>query len=241
MRTYAVRHPTGLSIAERAFDWDQLAYASNGVISVHTNEGTWVVPPDRAVWVPAGVAHRVDVHGPASIRTLYFAKRLTRHLPRSCRALNVSPLLRELILHTIRLGLLRLGDRMHGHVLALLLDQLHPVSIKPLQLPMPRDRRALMVARLLRDEPGSCSVAAAVKRVHAGRRTLERLFVAETGLTLGRWHQRAQLVEALKLLAAGEAVTRVALDVGYESPSAFVAMFRQQLGTTPGRYFASSA
>jgi AraC-like DNA-binding protein len=104
---------------------------------------------------------------------------------------------------------------------------------------MPRDPRARQAAELLRRRPGdSRALEKTAREAGASKLTLERLFRAETHMTLGRWRQRSRLIEALRRLAAGHAVTRVALEVGYESPSAFVAAFRRELGTTPGRYFA---
>ncbi len=207
-------------------------------MSVHTAQGTWVVPPDRAVWVPAGVEHWEEMSGRVTVRSLYFAARLSHELPSECRAVNVPPLLRELILHTIRLGLLHQNVPNEARLAGILLDQLEALPAVPLQLPMPRDPRARTVAGLLERHPGAVrKLTAFAREVGASRRTLERLFRAETHLTLGRWRQRLRLIHALRRLATGRSVTRVALDLGYDSPSAFVAMFKRELGTTPGRYF----
>src|SRR5262249_23663149 len=105
-------------------------------------------------------------------------------------------------------------------------------------LPMPRDARALRVAHRLRDEPGEAAPLGAFARAAgASRRTLERLFQRETGMSLGRWRQQVRLLHAMRLLARGEGVTSTALEVGYESPSAFIAASASTLGTTPGRYY----
>jgi len=239
VRTYAVTHPSGLDIpSHRSPAWDQLTYASQGVMSVHTADGTWVVPPHRAVWIPRSVEHAVEMSGRVSLRTLYFAADFSRRMPRQCQAVNVSPLLRELILQTARLGLLWRHVPEQARLARVVLDQLQALPQVPLQLPAPRDRRARRAIDLLTapaDEP--ISLADAARRAGASKRTLERLFRSETHMTLGRWRQRLRFVQALRLLAAGHAVTRVALEVGYQSPSAFVSAFRRQLGTTPGRYF----
>jgi AraC-like DNA-binding protein len=227
-----------LDIAVRSVDWDQLAYASQGVMSVRTEHGTWVVPPHRAVWIPAGVVHKIDLSGRISIRTLFFAKGLGRALPRRCEAVNVPPLLRELILAVIRRGLLRRRVPKDARLARVILDQLETVPAVPLQLPMPRDARARKAAELLQAAPGEPdSLRYVARAAGASKRTLERLFRVETFMTLGRWRQRARLITSLRLLAEGHAVTRVALDVGYNSPSAFISAFRRQLGATPARYF----
>jgi AraC-like DNA-binding protein len=240
VRTYAVTHPGkgGLEFPTRSVDWDQLAYASRGVMSVRTAQGTWVVPPHRAVWIPAGVAHQVELSGKVSIRTLFFVRGLARALPRRCQAVNVPPLLRELILATIRRGLLHRGVASQARLARVILDQLEVLPAVPLQLPMPREARARRAAELLQARPGEAAPLVQVARAAgASKRTLERLFRMETHMTLGRWRQRLRLIEALRLLAAGHSVTRVALDVGYNSPSAFISAFRRHLGTTPARYF----
>jgi AraC-like DNA-binding protein len=113
------------------------------------------------------------------------------------------------------------------------------VKTVPLDLPMPRDERALRIARVLREKPaaGDASLRTLARRTGASTRTLERIFIAETGLTLGRWRQQARLLRAVTLLAAKTPVTDVAFEVGYASPSAFIAMFRAVLGTTPSKLF----
>jgi AraC-like DNA-binding protein len=122
-----------------------------------------------------------------------------------------------------------------------LLDQLEALPTIPLQLPVPRDPRAVRVAEWLRKNPDAPGLLKQVaRRAGASVRTLERLFRAETGMTFGKWRQQLRLLHALRELAAGRPVTVVALEVGYDSPSAFIAMFRSALGTTPTRYFANA-
>lgn len=210
-------------------------------MSVHADDGTWIVPPHRAVWIPRGVAHRVEMAGRVALRMLFFRAGIARDLPRSCRAVNVSPLLRELILHATRLGLLQRTVASEARLARVILDQLHALPQVPLQLPSPRDERARRASELLtdrRDADEPPAVADVVRHSGASKRTLERLFRKETHMTLGRWRQRERFVRALRLLAEGHAITQVALEVGYANPSAFVSAFRRQMGTTPGRYFA---
>src|SRR5262245_45014640 len=238
VRSYAVTHPPNLGITRRAYpDWDQLAYAARGVMTVETSQGTWVVPPHRAVWIPAGVAYRVRMSGRVTVRTLFFRPRLrARGLPRACAALNVSPLVRELVLHASRLNTLRRGVPADRRLARLIVDQLATLPAEPLQLPTPSDTRARKAAELLHADPsGPPALSGITRAAGASKRTLERLFLRETAMTLGRWRRRLRLVEALRLLAEGHSVTRVALDVGYLSPSAFISAFRRELGTTPGR------
>jgi AraC-like DNA-binding protein len=215
-----------------------LVYASRGVMTVVTTVGTWVVPPHRAVWVPSGTEHRIELSGRASLRTLYLAAGLPG-VPPACGAVNVPPLLRELILHIgLRAPLYRRRPE-HDRLIGVLVDQVAMLPAAPLQLPLPRDERARALAGLLLGDPADPRPVDDLARgCGASRRTLERLFAAETGMSIGRWRTRARLVEAVRLLADGASATGAAAAVGYATPSAFGAAFRAELGTSPRRYLA---
>lgn len=242
VRSYAVTHPHNLGLSLRAYpDWDQLAYASRGVMTVATCQGTWVVPPHRAVWIPAGVSYSVRMSGRVTVRTLFFRPGLRGRLPKTCAALDVPPLVRELVLHASRRSTLRRDVAADRRLARFILDQLATLRAQPLQLPIPGDPRARQAAELLHADPSRPHALGEIARAAgASKRTLERLFLRETAMTLGRWRRRLRMVEALRMLAEGHAVTRVALDVGYQNPSAFISAFRRELGRTPGRYFAPS-
>jgi AraC-like DNA-binding protein len=207
-------------------------------MTVQTDNGTWVVPSHRAVWIPAGVGHSILMSGHVSMRTLYIVPDLAQQMPDRCCVVVVGPLLRELILYATANGPLRRDVPEHLRLAAVLRDQLRVVPSAPLELPMPRDVRAAEVAERLRNEPADNSPVDAIARTAgASRRTLERIFRKETGMSFGEWRQQARLLYALRLLARGEPVTSTALEVGYESTSAFIAAFSKALGTTPGRYY----
>ena len=217
---------------------DQLVYATRGVMTVRTDQGTWVVPPRRAVWIPAKTPHSIVMSGPVSMRTIYLRAHLARRLPRSCCVVNVSPLLQELIVHACQFPRMNRRSKAHAHLIDLMLDQLETVEAIPLQLPMPADSRAQRVAAILQRDPSDeRSLAALCRQAGASKRTIERVFERETNLSLGRWRQQLRLLRSLQLLAAGEKITSVALEAGYSTPSAFIAMFRKTLGTTPRQYF----
>jgi len=209
-------------------------------MTVRTRQGIWVVPPLRAVWIPAETPHSIVMSGAVTMRTLYFLPALLEGLPRKCFVLNVSALLRELILHACKLSKLSRKRRDHKVVIEIIVDQLQASPAVPLQLPHPSDPRALKVVQRLLDDPaeprtlkGLCADCGASKR------TIERIFRLETKMTFGRWRQQLRLLHALQRLASGEKVTTAALDTGYASTSAFISMFRKQLGTTPTRYFGN--
>jgi AraC-like DNA-binding protein len=240
-RCYSVTLPAGGTLNGIVDDWDRLVYASRGGMRVSTAAGEWMVPPHRAVWVPSGIRHHVQMKGRVSLRTLYFRTDVSRDLPRECRVVNVSPLLRELILHLTRRAAIEPHLDSDGALVSLLLDQLRSIEVVPLQLPLPRDPRALAAANLLRATPGTRrSLSSIGKSCGASARTLQRLFAADTGLTFEKWRQRARLARAIELLSNGRKVSAVASDVGYESPSAFIAMFRRHLGATPRAYLGGS-
>lgn len=230
----------GHVIPEHSHPEDQLAFASKGVMTVRTKQGIWVVPPLRAVWIPAGTPHSIAMSGLVSLRTLYFLPKLVRGLPAKCFVMNVSPLLSELILHACKFPKLNKKVPMQRRIIEIVVDQLEAARSIPLQLPHPSDSRAMRIVQALVAEPGEQrTLERLCKDCGASKRTIERLFIAETKMTFRKWRQQLRLLHAMQLLASGEKVTRVALDAGYNSPSAFISMFRKQLGTTPTRYFGS--
>jgi AraC-like DNA-binding protein len=219
---------------------DQLLFAAEGVMAVDTDQGIWVVPPLRAVWIPAETLHGVTMSGVVSMRTLYFLPKLCKSLPRRCLVLNISSLLKELIVHASTFPRLRRSNSSQRHIIDLILDQLKVVESIPIQLPLPRDPRARkLVDQLFADPSDQRALNGLCYGSGASKRTIQRLFIEETGMSFSKWRQRWRLISAMQRLAAGEAVTTAALESGYNSASAFVAMFRKQLGMTPGRYLSA--
>ncbi|HMG32352.1 MAG TPA: helix-turn-helix transcriptional regulator [Blastocatellia bacterium] len=230
----------GHVIVEHSHPEDQLVFASKGVMTVLTRLGIWVVPPMRAVWIPARVPHSIKMSGQVSMRTLYLLPKLVRALPNTCFVMNVSPLLKELILHACNMQRLNKGKPMQRRVIEIIADQLKAVHSVPLQLPQPSDPRALRVVHKLLDDPAETRTLERLCRdCGASKRTIERLFITETNMTFRKWRQQLRLLHAVQLLASGEKVTEAAMSAGYNSTSAFISMFRKQLGTTPTRYFES--
>lgn len=226
----------------RKSEWAQLMSAAQGMLTVHTDSGWWVAPTHQAVWIPAGVANSAEMGGRVVLRDIYLRAALARRLPATCRVVRLSPLLRELMRRIIELRTLDRRIREQGNLLEVLLDQLAALEPAPLDLPMPRDLRALRAAELMRKTPSTRPATAAILReAGASTRTLERLFLADTGLSFGAWRQRARLLRALQVLADGASVTRAGIAVGYAGTSAFVAAFRRVFGTPPGRYLRRQA
>jgi AraC-like DNA-binding protein/quercetin dioxygenase-like cupin family protein len=236
--TLSQDYPTGHKIRTHFHDRDQLVFACRGVMTVSAVKSIWVVPANRAVWIPENVPHSISISGEVAMRTLYFKPRLVKTLPEHCCVVNVSSLFQELILHACKLGTLDIRSEQQRHLVEIIIDQMERIETVPLNLPGLTDLRAKRVAEILVRDPGSQRTFAQISRsCGASKRTVERLFLHETGMTLGRWRQQLRLFAAIRRLAEGDKVTHAALEVGYSTPSAFISAFKKQLGTTPRSYF----
>jgi len=217
----------------------QLIYGGSGLMRIESSAGAWVVPPERAVWIPAGIDHQVTCVGEVAMQTVYVLPEAAPWFPGDCLVMVVSPLMRELVASAMELEDGYDLDGPDARLVAVLIDSLRARPVEELHLPMPKDRRLRTVTQSLIANPGDPrTLTDFAGDAGASARTLARRFVAETGLSFGAWRQQLRLHEALARLASGEPVTSVAFEVGYDSPSAFIAMFRKSLGNTPGRYLA---
>jgi AraC-like DNA-binding protein/mannose-6-phosphate isomerase-like protein (cupin superfamily) len=219
----------------------QLVYASSGVMTVTTRSAGFVVPPQRAVWMPGGVDHRIDARSAVAMRTLYVELGAAAHLPAEVCVLQVTPLLRELILTAVATGPTYEPGSPQSRIMSVILDQIGTQPIASLALPMPTDPRSLRVAQALIANPAdSRDLEEWAKVAGASKRTLGRLFIAQTQMSFQAWRQQRRLLRALELLASGVNVTTIALELGYDNTSAFIAMFRRCLGATPARYLSTT-
>ncbi len=236
VRSLATTYYDGHHIESHAHPWGQLIYAAMGVMRV-TLEGTfWIVAPARAVWAPSGTRHDIRAQGDYSMRTIYIAPDIADRLPMSGRAIEVTPLLRELLLRIVKIGMLDDSQQSHEGLIQVLLDELVQAQELPVSLVLPRDRRALAVVERLQKEPASrIGLVEIATGTGASPRTLQRLFRDETGLRFTQWRRRLRLLHALELLGEGASVTVAGIEAGYASTSAFVAAFRREMGTTPAK------
>lgn len=227
----------GYTVAEHFHNEAQLVFASKGVMTIRTEHGIWVVPPLRAVWIPPREIHSITMCGAVLMRTLYFIPKVAKTIPKECFVLNVSPLFRELILHACTKQAWKTRIAKERRILEILLDQLKSSPTIPLQLPQPRDSRAARVVdMLIRDPSDPRTLGELCKGVGGSKRTIERAFLADTGMTFGKWRQQLRLLHGMRLLAAGAKVTTAALESGYNSTSAFISIFKKALGHTPLHY-----
>jgi AraC-like DNA-binding protein len=215
----------------------QLLYAARGTLTTTAEEGNWVAPPARAIWIPAGVPHITRHSTGTELRSIFVRKNAVPGLPRRCAVVQVSPLLRELLFAAMRLPALYDESGADGRLVDVLLDRIAALPDEPLHLPMPANKKLRAVVAELAEHPG-VPLAMAARKAATSPRSFARHFLAETGLTFGAWQRQARLLRALELLGTGLGVGDVAFALGYESVSAFIAMFRRTFGTTPARYFA---
>ncbi|WP_051261502.1 AraC family transcriptional regulator [Desulfovibrio inopinatus] len=223
--------------APHAHPRGQCIFASSGVMKVICQRDIWIVPPSQAVWVPPGIEHEVYFPGAVSLRNLFIDPSVTQQLPSACTVLQVSALLRELILKAMSYGDRYSPDGPGWRLMAVILDELREAESTDLHLPMANDARVLRVMDALLKNPGDQrKLSEWACYTGASPRTLSRLFVLETGLTFGAWRKRLILQEAIHRLDKGNTITRIALDLGYNSLSAFIEMYRKALGCPPGQF-----
>jgi AraC-like DNA-binding protein len=216
----------------------QLVYAVQGVMVVHTGSGQWVVPPTRAIWMPAGIAHWIRCIGAVQMRSLFMKPGIARALPAALQVVSISPLLRELINAAVAIDRPYAANSREGRLLRLIVDELRTLPVLPMHLPQPVDPRLRSICeRLGRRPDDTATLDDWAAKLELTTKTIQRLFAKETGMSFGQWRQQTRLLRALELLATGDKVVDIALQLGYESPSAFATMFKRQFGCTPSRFF----
>ncbi|CAM3594608.1 HTH-type transcriptional repressor of iron proteins A [Vibrio aerogenes CECT 7868] len=216
----------------------QLSGLRKGVFTLGTETGTWIVPAEHAIWMPPGVPHFGYSHGAVESWSCYVSGPACTDLPRQPCLVKITRLLREAVMRASDWQGETLSER-ELRIAMVILDELCVAPVEPFGLTMPKDPRLIRVARaLLRDPGNKQSLQQWADWSGISNRSLSRKFVAETGYTFTAWRQRARLIRALELLAEGRQVTVVAFELGYDSVSAFISVFRQVLGTTPTHYFS---
>jgi AraC-like DNA-binding protein len=223
--------PAGVRIARHTHAWAQVAYASRGVLRIATAGTTWMVPPSRAIWVPPHVTHEVVIVEEAFLRTLYIDEHAVPPGMDACRVVEVSNLLREVIVALDMPDLSASREQVLG---ALALDELTRSEPLPLSVPMPNEKRLRALCEAVIADPASSdSLEQWAASVGASTRTIARLFRQELGVSFSQWRQQALLARAIPLLSQGRPLAHVAQELGYQSQSAFSAMFRRAFGKSP--------
>lgn len=236
-------------IEPHSHPWGQIAFSVTGVVRMTAARSTYIVPPSRAVWIPPGVEHVVNVIEAAELRTLYLHQDDTHCGPeseataqspwRECRVIEVSPLLRELVMHLPVTAGLRVPSEREHHLCALVLDELRQARPVPIGVGLPQDKRLRALCEAVLDDPTRWStLETCAGSAGASPRTVARLFRSELGTTFLQWRQQVLLAKALTLAARKIPMALIASELGYASASAFTAMVRRSVGAPPSRFFA---
>jgi AraC-like DNA-binding protein/quercetin dioxygenase-like cupin family protein len=235
---YADGHHVPLHRHSRA----QLLHATNGVVMVTTQAGRWLVPPDHAMWIPPGIEHSVDISGDVNMHSVYVMPDAVAGMPTSLRVVALTQFVRALIIEVSLEAAKGLAGARYDRLSSLLLHEIPALRELPLALPFPADLRLAALCRAFVQAPSSqATIEDWAGHLGMSRRSFTRMFQRQTGLSLSTWRQQACLFAALPRLAEGQAVTRVALDLGYESVPAFTTMFRRMTGAPPRRYMQRPA
>lgn len=217
----------------------QLICTLRGCVTVLTEGAQFVVPPQRAVWLPPETRHAARYPREVAFRGLFVAATHCESLPGRPSVVQVDPLTRELIDAAVRLPWDYAVEGPEARLMTVLLDQLTALSAVPLHLPEGRDARVRQVMQALRANPADDRrLDAWARSVHLSERSLARRFAEDTGMSFGTWRQQLRLAVALERLALGEPITTVAIDLGYRTPSSFTTMFKKALGVPPSAYFS---
>lgn len=215
----------------------QFVLCLRGVMTCEAEGGFWVVPAHSALWIPGGMLHAVAVEGAMEGYAAFIDADHAAALPAHCCTYAATPLLRELLIRCAGFAPLYPEGGVEARVAALLLDEIGASPAGRFHLPVPQDARLRKIVDLMLHAPDERgTIASWAKRVGMSERTLSRMIASQAGMSFGRWRQQLHLMLALQKLAKGDAIGAVAADLGYESASSFVTMFRKALGEPPGRY-----
>jgi len=220
----------------------QLLYARTGVVMVSTEEGRWMVPPDHALWLPAGIVHSVEMLGRVVMHSVYVVSGAIGGLPAGVRVVGLTGLMQNLIAEAVTRPTGEAPSRRAELVMALMLEEIPLLPAKPLGLPFPSEPRLAALCRKFVAAPNPhLTIDDWAEELAMSRRAFTRAFRNGTGLSLSTWRQQACLFTAVPRLAGGEPVTSVALDLGYESVAAFTTMFTRMLGAPPRTYLSETS
>ena len=234
----ATDYPEGWIIAPHSHAKHQLIYAIEGVMVVSSGLGQWTVPSNRGIWMPAGEVHAIRCVGEVKMRSVFIQPDEHDLLPADTKAVSISQLLSELIKVSIDISPEASLTQREARILGLILDEICILPTLPLHLPQPSDVRVSSLCAALQREPGDCSTLGDWSdRLQLDEKTIQRIFRRETGMTFGQWRQQARLLLALERIAVGQKIIDIALELGYDSPSAFTSMFKKQFGKTPSEFF----
>lgn len=237
-----ITYPDGYVEEKHRHRRAQLLYGTSGVLMLTTERGAWMMPPHRGMWIPPGIVHEVRMLGTVAMRSIYIEPAASLGLFDHCQVVGISGLMNQLLMEAATLPRHYDESGRDGAVMTLILHELRRLTPIPLTLPLPADKRLSALCRGFLLHPTSRdTIEDWAEKAAMSRRTFTRRFKSQTGLSFVAWRQQACLMSALPRLARGEAVTSVALDLGYENPASFTAMFIRLVGMPPRDYLRSGA
>jgi AraC-like DNA-binding protein len=237
---YAQDYSHGDYEAEHSHHCAQLLHTLSGVIRVETSLGSWVIPPNKGMWIPAGILHSLHITGDVKVRTLFIDPLARADLPNTCVVVDISPLLKVLIVEATGVPDERITGSRDDRIIELILDELRRLEGLSFHVPSPQSNELIKLCQHLTERISHPWTTADVAQwFKVSERTVLRKFQQELGLTFVEWLRQKRLLYALESLAMGNSVLDTALAIGYESPSAFSAMFKSRLGVSPRDYFPS--
>jgi AraC-like DNA-binding protein len=230
-------YPDGHRIAPHRHRRAQLISGATGLVVLSTATGTWVMPPQRGMWIPPATEHQVRMVGSVHMQSLYVEPEATAHMPDHCQVIGVTPFMRSLMTEAMSLPLEYALEGRAGALMELIQHEMRQLPVLPLSLQFPPRGPLSALCRNFVERPRVHeTIDAWAHALGLSRRSFTRLFRRETGTSFVAWRQQACLLCALPRLAAGEPVTTVAIDLGYENPAAFTLMFRRAFGSPPLAY-----
>jgi AraC-like DNA-binding protein/quercetin dioxygenase-like cupin family protein len=233
----AAQYPAGTEGDIHTHTRTQFLHSRSGVMTVSSAAGNWLVPPQYALWIPAGIAHKTRYCGQVQLQTLYLNPDAMIEMPDRCHLIEVQPLLAALVSEAMGIPPEYELNGREQMIVDLLMHEIRRMPDARLHAPMPADRRLQRICLAILADPGSREdVDHWIGIGNLSRRTMARAFLRETGMSFSEWRQKVRLLEAIVRLSEGQQVTTVAFDLGYESSSAFTAMFRRNLGYPPTEY-----
>jgi len=230
-------YPAGFVDPEHSHNRAQILYARSGVMSVVTENNTFAVPPQRALWMAAGITHEVSCRSNVSLRTLYIDPSVVDTGDSDCRLIEVSEFLQALIIEIVNFDIRHNMNDREQMITRLLLKEIWAMPTAPYHVRMPKDERLSRACQVVTEDPANnAGLDELAELACISRRTFTRLFRQETGMSFAVWRQQMRLMEALSLMGSGRSITTTAYDVGYNSPSAFTAAFHRTFGLSPSEY-----
>lgn len=218
----------------------ELLYVERGTVNFETEGEIWIVPPQCAMWTPAGKPYRMFGSGEANCNVLFIDRTVTIDgLPNRPCTISISPLLRELLFRVTHVSELYDPGGADGRLVAVLIDELVAAPVEEFRLPMPEDMRLKKLTEMIVNHPDDrATLQEWASRIAISERSLSRLLNKEVGMSFGQWRRQLHVIMALRRLATGKNVQVTAAELGYESASSFVTMFKKTLGKSPGHYRA---